>query len=161
AAKWLELADEFHAASTDRSDGGVGIPVIWGTDAVHGHSNIVGATLFPHNIGLGAMRDVELIERIGVATAKEIRVTGQEWTFAPTVAVPQDFRWGRAYEGYSSDPQLVASYVGAMVRGLQGPPTGSNLLAGPYVIASTKHYLADGGTDRGVDQGDSTIGEEE
>ncbi len=123
AADWLRLADEFHAASTDTSDGGVGIPAIWGTDAVHGHSNIIGATLFPHNIGLGAMRDPELIERIGAATATEIRVTGQEWTFAPTVAVPQDFRWGRAYEGYSSDPALVASYVGAMVRGLQGRPT--------------------------------------
>ncbi len=159
APDWLKAADEFYLASVDRSDGGVGIPMIWGTDAVHGHANIIGATIFPHNIGLGAMRDPELIERIGAVTAKEIRVTGQEWTFAPTVAVPQDFRWGRAYEGYSSDPELVASYVGAMVRGLQGPPTGDNLLAGPYVIASTKHFLADGGTDRGVDQGDSSITE--
>lgn len=160
AKDWLKTADDFYAASVDRSDGGVGIPMIWGTDAVHGHSNIIGATLFPHNIGLGAMRDPALIEKIGAITAKEIRVTGQEWTFAPTVAVPQDFRWGRAYEGYSSDPDLVASYVGAMVRGLQGPPTGANLLAGPYVIASTKHFLADGGTDNGVDQGDSSISEE-
>lgn len=161
APDWLKAADDFYLASVDTSDGGVGIPLIWGTDAVHGHSNIVGATIFPHNIGLGAMRDPALIERIGAATAKEIRVTGQEWTFAPTVAVPQDFRWGRAYEGYSSDPDLVASYVGAMVRGLQGPPTNDNLLAGPYVIASTKHFLADGGTDNGVDQGDSSISEEE
>ena len=99
ASDWLKLADEFYAASVDTSDGGVGIPVVWGTDAVHGHSNIVGATLFPHNIGLGAAHDPALIERIGAATAEEIRVTGQEWTFAPTVAVPQDFRWGRAYEG--------------------------------------------------------------
>ena len=159
APDWLKAADDFYLASVDRSDGGVGIPMIWGTDAVHGHSNIVGATLFPHNIGLGAMRDPALIEKIGAITAKEIRVTGQEWTFAPTVAVPQDFRWGRAYEGYSSDPDLVASYVGAMVRGLQGPPQGVNLLAGPYVIASTKHFLADGGTDKGVDQGDSSISE--
>lgn len=161
APDWLDAADEFYSASIDTADGGVGIPVVWGTDAVHGHSNIIGATIFPHNIGLGAMRDVGLIERIGAVTAKEIRVTGQEWTFAPTVAVPQDFRWGRAYEGYSSDPQLVASYVGAMVRGLQGPPSNDNLLAGPYVIASTKHFLADGGTDNGVDQGDSSISEEE
>lgn len=159
APDWLKAADDFYLASVDRSDGGVGVPVIWGTDAVHGHSNIIGATLFPHNIGLGAMRDPALIEKIGAVTAKEIRVTGQEWTFAPTVAVPQDFRWGRAYEGYSSNPDLVASYVGAMVRGLQGPPTGDNLLAGPYVIASTKHFLADGGTDRGVDQGDSSVSE--
>lgn len=161
ASDWLKAADEFYVASVDRSDGGVGIPIIWGTDAVHGHSNIIGATIFPHNIGLGAMRDADLIERIGAVTAREIRVTGQEWTFAPTVAVPQDFRWGRAYEGYSSDPQLVASYVGAMVRGLQGAPDGENLLEGPYVIASTKHYLADGGTKDGVDQGDADISEAE
>lgn len=160
APDWLKTADDFYLASVDRSDGGVGIPLIWGTDAVHGHSNIIGATIFPHNIGLGAMRDAALVEKIGAITAREIRVTGQEWTFAPTVAVPQDFRWGRAYEGYSSDPELVASYVGAMVRGLQGPPDNDNLLAGPYVIASTKHFLADGGTDNGVDQGDSTISEE-
>jgi len=159
AADWLKLADEFWAASTDRSGGGVGIPLIWGTDAVHGHSNIIGATLFPHNVGLGAMRDPALIERIGAATAQEIRVTGQEWTFAPTVTVPQDYRWGRAYEGYSSDPKLVASYAGAMVRGLQGPPQQTDLLAHGKVIASTKHYLADGGTDGGVDQGDAKISE--
>jgi beta-glucosidase len=133
APDWLAAADDFYLASVDTGDGGVGIPIVWGTDAVHGHSNIVGATIFPHNIGLGAMRDIDLIEKIGAITAKEIRVTGQEWTFAPTVAVPQDFRWGRAYEGYSSDPDLVASYVGAMVRGLQGPPSNDNLLAGPYV----------------------------
>lgn len=159
APDWLKAADDFYLASVDRSDGGLGVPLIWGTDAVHGHSNIIGATIFPHNIGLGAMRDAALVEKIGAVTAKEIRVTGQEWTFAPTVAVPQDFRWGRAYEGYSSDPDLVASYVGAMVRGLQGSPHNDNLLAGPYVIASTKHFLADGGTDNGVDQGDSTASE--
>jgi len=161
APEWLRAADEFYAASVDTSDGGVGVPIIWGTDAVHGHSNIIGATIFPHNVGLGAMRDAELVERIGAATAREIRVTGQEWTFAPTVTVPQDWRWGRAYEGYSSDPDLVASYVGAMVRGLQGGPGNHNLLAGDKVIASTKHFLADGGTDNGVDQGDSSISEEE
>jgi beta-glucosidase len=160
APDWLAAADEFYLASVDKSDGGLGIPVVWGTDAVHGHSNIIGATIFPHNIGLGAMRDAELIERIGAITAREIRVTGQEWTFAPTVAVPQDFRWGRAYEGYSSDPELVASYVGAMVRGLQGAPAETNLLARDKVIASTKHFLADGGTDGGVDQGDASISEE-
>ena len=137
------------------------MPLIWGIDAVHGNSNIVGATLFPHNVGLGAMRDAALVEKIGRATAREIRVTGQEWTFAPTVTVPQDWRWGRAYEGYSSDPALVASYVGAMVRGLQGAPDGYHLLEGPYVLASTKHFLADGGTKDGVDQGDAPIGEVE
>ena len=161
AADWLAAADAYYLASIDTSDGGVGIPTIWGIDAVHGHSNIIGATIFPHNIGLGAMHDPALIERIGAATATEIRVTGQEWTFAPTVAVPQDFRWGRAYEGYSSDPDLVASYVGAMVRGLQGPADGWDILGQGKVIASTKHFLADGGTEGGVDQGDAKISEEE
>lgn len=161
AEKWLALADTLYAASVDKSGGRTAIPVIWGTDAVHGHSNIVGATLFPHNIGLGAMRDPDLIEKIGLITAKEIRATGMEWTFAPTVTVPQDFRWGRAYEGYSSDPALVSSYVGRMIRGLQGPPTRKNLLKGPYVIASTKHFLADGGTFEGRDQGDARISETE
>jgi len=160
APEWLALADEFYAASVDTADGGVGIPVIWGTDAVHGHANIIGATVFPHNIGLGAMRDPELIERIGAATAEEVRVTGQEWTFAPTITVPQDYRWGRAYEGYSSDPALVASYVGAMVRGLQGPPDAGRILQRGKVLASTKHFLADGGTHNGVDQGDAQISEE-
>jgi beta-glucosidase len=159
--KWLAMADAFYAASVDKSGGRTAIPVIWGTDAVHGHSNIVGATLFPHNIGLGAMRDPKLIEKIGLVTAKEIRTTGMEWTFAPTVTVPQDFRWGRAYEGYSSDPALVSSYVGRMIRGLQGPPQKKNLLKGPYVIASTKHFLADGGTFEGRDQGDARISETE
>lgn len=159
AKQWLRFADLFHAASMRGRPGCPAIPVIWGTDAVHGHSNIIGATLFPHNVGLGAMRDPDLIEKIGAATAEEIRVTGQEWTFAPTVTVPQDYRWGRAYEGYSSDPALVASYVGRMVRGLQGAPTTGRVLAGPHVIASTKHFLADGGTKDGHDQGDAEIDE--
>lgn len=156
ARDWLALADAFYAASMESSPA---IPIMWGTDAVHGHSNIVGATLFPHNVGLGAARDPELIERIGRITAIEIRVTGQEWTFAPTVTVPQDYRWGRAYEGYSSDPALVASYVGSMIRGLQGPPSTAPILAGPHVAASTKHFLADGATVDGKDQGDATVSE--
>ena len=159
AEKWLELADAFYEASMDVAVGEPAIPIVWGTDAVHGHSNIIGATIFPHNVGLGATRDPELIERIGQVTAVEIRVTGQEWTFAPTVAVPQDYRWGRAYEGYSSDPSLVAAYVGSMIRGLQGAPSTSPILAGPHVAASTKHYLADGGTTDGRDQGDAAISE--
>ncbi len=159
-AAWLALADAFYDASVDTTGGRVGVPIIWGTDAVHGHSNIVGATLFPHNIGLGAARDPDLIERIARATALEIRTTGQEWTFAPTVTVPQDPRWGRFYEGYSSDPAVVSAYTERMIRGLQGPGSGTNLLAGPYVIASTKHFLADGGTFEGRDQGDARISEE-
>lgn len=159
ASEWLKLADRFYEASVDKSDGGVGVPVIWGTDAVHGHSNIVGATLFPHNVGLGAMHDPALVRKIAQATAAEIRATGIEWTFAPTITVPQDLRWGRAYEGYSSDPKLVAGYVTQFIEGLQGAPGSTNQLKGPYVLASTKHFLADGGTFGGQDQGDAKIPE--
>jgi beta-glucosidase len=157
--KWLALADAFYAASVDRSNGGAGIPSIWGTDAVHGHSNIIGATLYPQNIGLGAMRDPQLIEQIGAATAAEIRATGLEWTFAPTLTVPQDTRWGRTYEGYSEDPAVVASYAAAMVRGLQGKPGSQDFLRPPHVIATAKHFLGDGGTASGKDQGDTRVDE--
>ncbi len=158
APKWLELADAFYMASTGKT-GGTAIPVIWGTDAVHGHSNIVGATLFPHNVGLGAMRDPALMAKIAAVTAAEVRVTGMDWTFAPAVSVPQDVRWGRSYEGYSEDPAIVASYVGVFVRGLQGEPGSPDFLRPPHVLATTKHYLADGGTDGGRDQGDARITE--
>ena len=152
---WLELADAFHAASTDRSDGGVGIPVIWGTDAVHGHNNVVGATIFPHNIGLGAARNPDLIRQIGEITALEVRVTGQDWTFAPTVAVVRDDRWGRTYESYSENPDIVASYAAAMIEGLQGVYGEPDWLGPAHVVATVKHFIGDGGTVRGVDQGDN------
>jgi len=157
--KWLALADEFYAASIDTSDGGVGIPMIWGTDAMHGHSNIVGAVLFPHNVGLGATRNPKLLADIARVTAEQVRTTGIDWTFAPTVTVPQDDRWGRTYEGYSEDPGVVASYAGVFVKGLQGEPGSSDFLSGHHVISSTKHFLADGGTDQGRDQGDAKIPE--
>jgi beta-glucosidase len=157
--KWLELADAFYHASVDTRGNRTAVPVMWGTDAVHGHSNIVGATIFPHNIGLGAMRDPALMGKIARATAVEIRTTGMEWTFAPTVTVPQDLRWGRTYEGYSEDPALVASYVGVFIRGLQGEPGAPDFLRPPHVLATTKHYLADGGTEGGRDQGDARIPE--
>lgn len=159
ARKWLALADELYAASVDKSGGRAGIPIIWGTDAIHGHSNIIGATLFPQNVGLGAMRDPALMAKIAAATAVEVRTTGMEWTFAPTVAVPQDTRWGRSYEGYSEDPAIVASYTGVFVRGLQGDPHSPDFLHSPHVLATTKHFLADGGTDQGHDQGDARIPE--
>jgi beta-glucosidase len=160
-AKWLALADEFYAASVDTSDGGVGIPMIWGTDAMHGHSNIVGAVLFPHNVGLGATHNPKLLADIARVTAEQVRTTGIDWTFAPTVTVPQDDRWGRAYEGYSEDPGIVASYAGIFVKGLQGEPGSADFLRGPHVISSTKHFLADGGTENGRDQGDAKIPETE
>ncbi|KRG52619.1 glycoside hydrolase family 3 protein [Stenotrophomonas beteli] len=158
-AEWLALADAFYDASMDTSNGGKAIPLLFGIDAVHGQSNIIGATLFPHNIGLGAARNPELLRQIGGITALETRVTGMEWTFAPTVAVPQDDRWGRTYEGYSESPEVVASYAGAMVEGLQGRVGTPEFLDGRHVIASVKHFLGDGGTTGGKDQGDTRISE--
>jgi beta-glucosidase len=155
AEKWLELADAFFDASTDDSDGRVAIPVIWGTDAVHGHSNIIGATVFPHNIALGATRDADLVRRIGRVTAREIAVTGMEWNFAPTVAVVRNDRWGRTYEGYSESPAVVRVLGAAMVEGLQGSLNDSGRLRGERVIATAKHFVGDGGTVDGVDQGDN------
>jgi beta-glucosidase len=155
AEEWLALADAFFEASTDTSGGRIGIPILWGTDAVHGHNNVVGATLFPHNIGLGAANDPDLIRRIGQVTALEVRVTGQDWTFAPTLAVVRDDRWGRTYESYSENPALVARYAGAMIEGLQGVYGTPEWLGDAHVIATAKHFIGDGGTVRGIDQGDN------
>ena len=155
-AKWDRLVTEFRTASL-RS--GAGIPILFGVDAVHGHSNLPGATIFPHNIGLGAAHDPILVGKIGAATAAEVAASGIEWTFAPTLAVPQDLRWGRSYEGYSSDPALVASYGRAMILGLQGSLVSAKPLAGNKVAATAKHFLADGGTFDGKDQGDARISE--
>ena len=159
--EWLDIADKFYKASMDDSDGKVAIPIIFGIDAVHGHNNLIGATLFPHNVGLGAMRNPALIRRIGEATAAEVRSTGMEWTFAPTLTVPRDDRWGRTYEGYSEDPRLVASYAAAAIEGLQGKLGSKQFLDGAHVIASAKHFLADGGTFEGRDQGDAKISEKQ
>jgi len=161
AADWAKLVGEFRAVSLRSQPNGVAIPIIFGVDAVHGHNNIPGATLFPHNIGLGAAHDPELLHRIGQVTAAEISGSGIEWTFAPTLAVPQDLRWGRSYEGYSADPKLVAAYAKAMVLGLQGPLVAGRSVDATHVAATAKHFLADGGTFEGKDQGDARIGEEE
>jgi beta-glucosidase len=150
---WLRLSDAFYRASM-ATDMAVKIPVIWGTDAVHGHNNIYGATLFPHNIGLGAAHDPGLVARIGHATAEQVRATGITWAFAPTLAVVQNPRWGRTYESYSSDPALVRSYAHAMVGGLQG-----QLGSPTSVVATAKHWLGDGGTFHGQDQGETRISE--
>ncbi|NOU03916.1 MAG: 1,4-beta-D-glucan glucohydrolase [Novosphingobium sp.] len=158
AAKWARLVGEFRAASLKN---GAGIPILFGVDAVHGHSNLPGATIFPHNIGLGAAHDPALIRRIGAATAAEIAGSGIEWTFAPTLAVPQDLRWGRSYEGYSADPALVAAYSAAMTGGLQGVLRPNARLGRFNVAATAKHFLADGGTIGGKDQGDARIAESE
>ncbi|MEL6189544.1 MAG: glycoside hydrolase family 3 N-terminal domain-containing protein, partial [Myxococcota bacterium] len=156
---WLALADAFWEASMDRSDGRVAIPIIWGTDAVHGH-DVLGASVFPHNIGLGAAHDPDLVRDIGRATAREIRSTGIEWNFAPTLAVAQDDRWGRTYESYSEDPRVVAEYASAMVTGLQGAPGAPDFLGAERVLATPKHFMGDGGTAGGRDQGDNQASEE-
>ncbi|GAB4526953.1 MAG: exo 1,3/1,4-beta-D-glucan glucohydrolase [Amphiplicatus sp.] len=161
ASAYLALADAFYEASIDPAGGAAAIPVLWGTDAVHGHNNIVGATIFPHNIGLGAARDADLIREIGRVTAREMQATGMDWTFAPTLAVARDDRWGRTYEGYSEDPEIVAEYAAAMVEGLQGALGTADFLRGEHVIATAKHFLGDGGTKDGVDQGDNPSTEEE
>ena len=140
AEDWIALADAFWDASTDKSDGGVGIPLLWGTDAVHGHNNLQAATMFPHNSALGATNNPELMRDIGDVTAREIRATGLDWTFAPTLAVAIDDRWGRAYESYSENPALVAEYAGAIVEGLQGNPGDPDYLIGDNVMATAKHF---------------------
>ncbi|PKB14501.1 beta-glucosidase [Novosphingobium kunmingense] len=158
AASWARLVGEFREASRKS---GSGIPILFGVDAVHGHSNLPGATIFPHNVGLGAANDVALIERIGAAAAAEIAGSGIEWTFAPTLAAPQDVRWGRTYEGFSADPVQIAAYGRAMTLGLQGPLRSGQPLAADKVAATAKHFLADGGTQDGRDQGDARIAEAE
>jgi len=161
ASEWLALADAHYAASMSTTGDGPKIPVLFGVDAVHGHNNIIGATLYPHNIGLGATRNEALIGEIAAATARELRATGVPWTFAPTLAVPRDDRWGRSYEGYSEEPSLVARYATAMVEGLQGR-VGSNEFLGPaQVAACAKHFIGDGGTLDGRDQGDAQLREYE
>ncbi len=153
--EWLSLADRFYAASTAAPHA---LPVLWGTDAVHGDNNIPGATIFPHNIGLGAARDPALLKRIGAITALEVRVTGLDWTFAPSVAVVRDARWGRTYESYGENPRLVAECGAALVEGLQGRPGTRAFLDSAHVLATAKHFLGDGGTG-GHDEGDNTMSE--
>jgi len=139
------------------------IPLIYGIDAVHGHNNVVGATIFPHNIGLGATRDAALVEAVARATALEVAATGMDWDFAPCLAVPDDYRWGRTYEGFSEDTDLVSQLGGAAVRGYQ-----STDISNPQsVLACAKHFIGDGGTTFGtglnnlIDRGNLAISEEE
>lgn len=155
---WINLAEKMYQASVDDSLDGSSIPTMWGTDAVHGHNNVIGATLFPHNIGLGAANNPELVEKIARATATEVMVTGIDWVFAPTVAVVRDDRWGRTYEGYSEDPVIIRAYAAAVVRGLQGHAT-QDFLGDDKVISTVKHFLGDGGTIDGDDQGDNQVSE--
>jgi beta-glucosidase len=153
-ADWLALSRAYYDASMS-TDMKVKIPVIWGTDAVHGHNNVYGATIFPHNIGLGAAHDPALLTRIGRATARAVRATGITWVFAPAVAVAENPRWGRFYESWSSDPALVRSYAEAIVRGLQG-----DLKGGDDVLATPKVWIGDGATFHGKEQGEIRASED-
>ena len=155
---WIRLAEDMYQASIDDSLDGSTIPAMWGTDAVHGHNNVIGATLFPHNIGLGATKNPQLIEKIAAITAREVMVTGIDWVFAPTVAVVRDDRWGRTYESYSEDPEIVRSYAAAIVKGLQGSAD-KDFLGAKKVISTVKHFIGDGGTEKGDDQGNNIASE--
>ncbi|NLS14054.1 glycoside hydrolase family 3 protein [Vibrio sp. SM6] len=159
AKEWAEEADKFWLANEKTfAERGFRIPFMWATDAVHGHNNVFRATVFPHNIGLGAARNPDLIEQIGQATAREVAATGLDWTFAPTVATPRDYRWGRTYEGYSEDPEVVYQYASRMVQGIQGGTEG--LKSDTHVVSNVKHWIGDGGTLGGVDHGQNRYTEE-
>ncbi len=149
-AAWLALADQYWQESMD-TDLATKVPIFWGIDAVHGQNNVYGATLFPHNIGLGATRDPCLVRRVGEATAAEVRVTGQDWAFAPVLAAVRDDRWGRTYEAFSEDPALVRKYGEEAAKGLQSWDSGTKSLKG--ILATAKHYIGDGGTDQGTNEG--------
>lgn len=157
---WAEMYDGYqqNALSTRLQ-----IPLIYGIDAVHGHNNVLGATIFPHNIGLGCTNNPDLVREVARATAVEVAATGIDWTFAPCVAVPQDIRWGRTYEGFSEDPDIVAELSGASVEGFQSSSLGNST----SILACAKHYIGDGGTTWGtglddkIDRGDTQLSEAE
>ena len=159
ASEWLATTRQFHQVALEQRPGHVSIPLIVGIDAVHGNSNVKGATIYPHNVALGATRDPKLVRRIAEATARETAAVGIDWAFAPTLAVPQDKRWGRTYEGFAEDPTLVRQYAREFVLGLQGQPGAGRLIQRGYVAATAKHFLGDGGTSEGIDQGDTRTGE--
>lgn len=158
-SSWAEMTDQFqsHAMSTRLK-----IPLLYGIDAVHGHNNVIGATIFPHNIGLGATNDPEIVRKASVVTAEEVAATGIHWTFSPCIAVPMDERWGRHYEGYSESPDIVKELGAASIRGYQG----SDLSDRHTILACAKHYVGDGGVAWGtgmngkIDRGNTSGSEE-
>ena len=154
-ADWVDMNDAYWVASMEEDEHHLAIPIIYGIDAIHGNNNVLGATIFPHNIGLGAANDPDLLERIAQATAREVLATGVDWTFAPTLAVARDSHWGRTYESYSEDPAIVSSYSGRFVKGLQSD------LGDDGVVACVKHWVGDGGTTHGIEQGDTRVSESE
>jgi beta-glucosidase len=150
---WADMYDNFQRATLAAP---LGIPLIYGVDAVHGHNGVKGATVFPHNIGLGATRDPGLARKIGRATAEEVSGTGIDWTFAPCLCVARDDRWGRTYESFGEIPQIASSMT-TVIDGLQG----RSLNAPGSILATAKHYIGDGGTTGGKDQGNTEISEKE
>ena len=151
-ADWLSMCDEYWSASMEEDNDHIAIPILYGVDAVHGHNNVRGATLFPHNIGLGAANDPELVHKISEATANEMLATGANWTFDPALSVARNDKWGRTYESYSEDPEIVERFAPEAINGLQR--------AGG-VVACAKHWLGDGGTSHGLDQGNTVLPESE
>lgn len=157
---WLEMVNDYQSFAMETR---LGIPLLYGIDAVHGHSNVKGAVLFPHNIGLGATRNEALLQEIGRITAVETTATGIYWNYAPAVSIPQDIRWGRTYEGYSEDTEVVTALSLAYLQGLQG----DDLTAVDTLIGTPKHFIGDGGTvwgtsqtgDYQIDQGDTQVDE--
>jgi len=154
-ADWVAMNDAYWLASMTEDEQHLAIPLLYGVDAIHGNNNVRGATLFPHNIGLGAANDPDLIKRIATATAREILAIGVDWTFAPTLAVARNIHWGRTYESYAENPDIVASYSGQFVNGMQGD------LGTDSVVACVKHWVGDGGTTNGIDQGETTLSRDE
>jgi len=153
ATQWADMYDSFQAQAVQTR---LGIPLIYGVDAVHGHNNVQGAVIFPHHIGMGATRNTALMQQADDVTRQEVLGTGMNWAFAPCVCVPRNDRWGRTYEGFSEDTALVSSMGGASIDGFQGAGLGPNT-----VMATAKHYIGDGGTTNGTDQGNTQITETE
>ncbi|XP_020527889.1 uncharacterized protein LOC18421559 isoform X1 [Amborella trichopoda] len=156
AAVWVNMVNEFQRGALASR---LQIPMIYGIDAVHGHNNVYGSTIFPHNVGLGVTRDPDLLKRIGAATALEVRATGIPYTFAPCIAVCRDPRWGRCYESYSEDPEIVEAMT-EIIPGLQGdaPKKGVPFVAGKTKVAAcAKHFVGDGGTHNGINENNTII----
>ncbi|KAB1996899.1 hypothetical protein ERO13_D13G230000v2 [Gossypium hirsutum] len=158
-ADWADMVDKFQQAALESR---LGIPLIYGIDAVHGNNSVYGATIFPHNVGLGATRDADLAQRIGAATALEVRATGIHYDFAPCVAVCRDPRWGRCFECYSEDTNIVRKMT-SIITGLQGKPPADYPKGYPFVagrnnvIACAKHFVGDGGTEKGINEGNTIL----
>lgn len=151
---WADMYDGYQSVALQTR---LKIPLIYGIDAVHGHNNVKSAVIFPHNIGLGATRNPELVQRATAVVAKEVAGTGIDWTFAPCIAVPRDERWGRTYEGFGETPELQSMMAPAAIKGFQGKLSGGS----GEILSCAKHFVGDGGTIGGDDQGNTQLSEAE